>query len=74
MATAMETYCIEQIGETAGQIWNVLAQEGPQPIAKLVKQVDAPKDVVMQGIGWLAREGKIAIDEESRSRRIIRLV
>jgi hypothetical protein len=74
MATATEISCVEQIGETAGQIWTVLDQEGPQPIAKLVKQVDAPKDVVMQGIGWLAREGKIVIEEESRSRRIVRLV
>lgn len=68
MATAMEITCIDQIGETAGQIWNVLAQEGPQSTAKLAKLIDSPKDVVMQAVGWLAREGKIGIEEESRSR------
>ena len=47
--------CITQIGETAGTIWQVLNARGPLTIAKLVKEIDAPRDVVMQGLGWLAR-------------------
>jgi hypothetical protein len=37
-------------------------------MAQLVKAVGEPRDTVMQGIGWLAREDKINIVEENRSR------
>jgi len=59
---------VNRIGETAGQLWHLLDTEGPTKISQLVKQVDAPRDVVMQAVGWLAREEKIRIDEQSRSR------
>jgi hypothetical protein len=51
-------------------IWRLLQDNGPQTIAKLAKEVDAPRDVVMQALGWLAREDKITIDEEARSRLV----
>jgi hypothetical protein len=57
-----------QIGETAGAIWRVLTDHGPLSLTKLVKAIDAPRDLIMQGIGWLAREDKIEIDETSRGR------
>jgi hypothetical protein len=60
--------CITQIGETAGMIWQVLSTKGPVTVAKLVKEIDAPRDVVMQGLGWLAREDKVSIEEEARTR------
>lgn len=59
---------IHTIGETAGAVWDVLSVQGRLPITKLVKEVDAPRDMIMQALGWLAREGKIVIEEESRSR------
>ncbi len=62
--------CVDQIGETAGLVWHTLSEGGPMSIPKLAKAVDAPKDLVMQAIGWLAREGKIEIDEQGRSRTI----
>lgn len=69
MATDVTSY-VSQIGETAGIIWRLLQDNGPQTIAKLAKEVDAPRDVVMQALGWLAREDKITIDEEARSRLV----
>jgi hypothetical protein len=60
--------CLAQIGETAGVIWQVLNAKGPVTIAKLVKEIGAPRGVVMQGLGWLAREDKVSIEEEARSR------
>jgi hypothetical protein len=60
--------CLGQIGETAGQIWHLLDESGPMSLTKLVKTVDAPRDTVMQAIGWLAREDKVDIDETSRGR------
>ncbi len=73
MATATETYCVDQIGEVAGLVWKLLAQHGPLSTAKLARQIDEPRDIVMQAIGWLAREDKIVIEEESRS-RMVRLI
>ncbi|HWC90093.1 MAG TPA: winged helix-turn-helix domain-containing protein [Pirellulales bacterium] len=66
MAIATERSVL-QIGEIAGAVWRVLSDQGPLTTAKLIKAVDAPRDLVMQAIGWLAREDKIAIDE-SRNR------
>jgi hypothetical protein len=71
MATAHQS-CVEQIGDAAGQIWHYLNENGPRTVSQLVKDVDVPRDVVMQGIGWLAREDKVTIDEE-RSKKIISL-
>jgi hypothetical protein len=51
-------------------IWNYLEGNGPVTLSKLAKDIDAPRDVVMQGVGWLAREGKIRFDETPRSKVI----
>ena len=71
-APILQSY-VEQIGETAGSVWHALDEDGPTSVSKLIKRVDAPRDLVLQGIGWLAREDKIAIEEASRS-RIISLI
>jgi len=68
MATATSQSCVAQIGETAGAVWRLLAEHGPLTMAKVVKGVGEPRDLVMQAIGWLAREDKIHIEEEGRSR------
>lgn len=58
------------IGETAGAVWHALDEHGPMSMTALVKAVDRPRDVVMQGLGWLAREGKIEVTEEGRRRLV----
>lgn len=68
MATETVDSCVGQIGETAGRVWKLLDQKGPLTLARLVKEIDAPRDAVMQALGWLAREEKINIEEESRTR------
>ena len=67
MATPGIPPTIQRIGETAGQLWSLLEAEGPMKLTQLVKQIDAPRDTVMQAIGWLAREDKISIDKASRT-------
>lgn len=59
-----------QIGEAAGHIWKLLDEHGAFSYSQLIKAVDAPRDMAMQGIGWLAREGKLQIDETKRGRMI----
>jgi hypothetical protein len=70
MATASSATCVAQIGETAGVVWKTLIDNGPMTMAKLVKAVGGPRDLVMQAVGWLAREEKVTIEEEHRSRII----
>lgn len=59
-----------EIGTIAGQVWHYLEEQGPVTMTQLAKEIDAPRDMIMQGVGWLAREGKIAFYNGGRSRRI----
>jgi hypothetical protein len=61
---------IALIGETAGVVWQTLNVHGPMSMAKLIKAAGQPRDVVMQAVGWLAREEKISIEEDGRTRII----
>jgi hypothetical protein len=74
MATATESTvngtCVEQIGEAAGLVWQTLQQGGRMSFTKLFKEVAAPRDLVLQAIGWLAREDKIEIEELVRGKTI----
>jgi hypothetical protein len=47
-----------------------LNENGPRTLTQLAKELDAPRDVIMQAIGWLAREDKIAIEEDSRKKTV----
>ena len=72
MATAHHS-CVDQIGDTAGLIWHHLHENGPRTLTQLAKEIDAPRDVIMQALGWLAREDKLAIDEEGRNKKVVAL-
>jgi len=61
---------VEAIGAVAGRIWNYLHEHGPATMTQLVRELGDPRDLVMQGVGWLAREGKVSITKETRSRKI----
>jgi len=65
---APEKTAIETIGDVSGVVWHTLNENGPLSMSKLVKFADAPRDVVMQAIGWLAREDKLHIEDTSRGR------
>jgi hypothetical protein len=71
-SAAIDAPAVEKIGWTAGDIWRLLDTEGPQPITRIIKQIDAQRDTVLQALGWLAREDKIAIEDDGRS-RIVKL-
>jgi hypothetical protein len=72
MATAQYYSCLEQIGDTAGVVWHHLNDQGPRTLSQLAKDVDAPRDVIMQAVGWLAREGKVSI-EDDRGKKTVSL-
>jgi hypothetical protein len=63
---------VDQIGDAAGVIWHHLNDHGACTLSQLAKDVDAPRDVIMQAVGWLAREGKVTI-EEDRGKKLVGL-
>ncbi len=67
-AVLMEEVC--EIGTVAGRVWHYLEESGPVTMTQLAKDIDAPRDAVMQGVGWLAREGKVAFYNGARSKRV----
>ena len=55
------------IGETAGEIWELLDKEGPLSVSAIVAKIKRPQtSMVCMGIGWLAREGKLSFTETKR--------
>lgn len=70
MATATINHDVQSIGDVSGTVWNYLHEEGPATLSRLAREIEAPRDLVMQGVGWLAREGKVEFLEGSRSKTI----
>ena len=70
MATVSVICEVGNIGEAAGVVWHLLDDKGPLSMAQIVKQSGEPRDLVLLALGWLAREDKITIDNESRSRTV----
>lgn len=59
-----------QVGETAGQVWRLLASDGPQTLAQLKKKLNAKGELLSFALGWLAREDKIDLIPEKRTLRV----
>ena len=60
----------EEIGKTAGAIWDALNARGELSLSELKKVVKGNEPIFDWAIGWLARENQIAIAPEKRSFRI----
>jgi hypothetical protein len=57
---------IRAIGETAGKVWRFLDEKGEANLTQLRKGVKADPNLILQGIGWLAREDKLQIGKKGR--------
>ena len=51
-------------GENAGKIWSALNQEGCSNKENILQITKLDEDNFYSGIGWLARENKIATEDE----------
>jgi hypothetical protein len=60
----------EEIGTTAGAIWQTLNTGGELSLPSLKQQVAAKSPVFDWALGWLAREDKIVISPHQRSYRV----
>ena len=57
---------IDAIGETAGKVWRFLEQHGEANLNQIKKNVKANPNLVLQAIGWLAREDKLTVSKKDR--------
>jgi hypothetical protein len=73
MSTTRSSAGVHVIGETAGLVWRILHENGPLSLAKIVDSAGRNRDVVMQAIGWLAREDKVSIADTKRG-KIVSLI
>jgi hypothetical protein len=60
----------QEVGETAGRVWHLLNDAGPQTLAQLKKKVNGTGELLTLAVGWLAREDKVDIIREKRSFRV----
>ena len=49
----------DKVIEIAGKAWRFLGQNGQTNVGQLAKSLKEKDEVVLQAIGWLAREDKI---------------
>ena len=56
----------EKLIETAGKAWRFLGQNGQTNISQLAKSLQEKDEVVLQALGWLAREDKINYTVKNR--------
>ena len=57
----------EQIGMSAGQIYNYLFDNGETTFSKIKKELDLKGNFADLGLGWLAREDKVEISKKGAS-------
>jgi hypothetical protein len=57
---------IPTIGDTAGKVWKFLHEKGEANLSQLKKGVKADPTLILQAIGWLAREDKLHIQKKAR--------
>ena len=63
---------VQSIGENAGIIWRLLQSENRKwDYLEIKKATGLPDRDINAAIGWLAREGKLTIDETKVGSRII---
>lgn len=58
------------VGETAGKVWHLLNDDGPQTLAQIKKKLNDSSEIINFALGWLAREDKVDITAEKKSLRV----
>jgi len=55
---------IESIGENAGKIWEVLNGQGQLNATTIKKKTGLNDKNLFLALGWLAREGKLTVEQK----------
>ena len=61
----------ESVGTTAGKIWHLLTDHGPQTAAQIKKKLGGSGEIALLAVGWLARENKVEITQDKKSFRVV---
>ena len=56
----------EKVIETVGKAWRFLGQNGQTSVGQLSKSMKEKDELVLQALGWLAREDKISYTTKNR--------
>lgn len=67
MTEVKELTVKDLVGHTAGEVWQLLNQGGPQTLAQLKKKLNGSGELLSFAVGWLAREDKLEILKEKKS-------
>jgi hypothetical protein len=55
------------IGDGAGVIWQYLHEHGETTLGRLRQGTKLSDQLLLMGVGWLAREGKVSIVQQGRT-------
>jgi len=55
-----------KFGQNAGEIWKLLNERGPLTKEEIQESTKQKDDDFFVGVGWLAREDKISVDEKNQ--------
>lgn len=62
---------ITEIGIVAGEIWQYLEKYSETTLTKLIDITGRDRDLLIMGLGWLAREGHIILSKKDTDYRIV---
>jgi Mn-dependent DtxR family transcriptional regulator len=57
---------IQSIGDTAGEVWSFLNEKGEVTLSQLKRGLKVDPNLILEAIGWLAREDKLRIEKKGR--------
>lgn len=57
---------VETIGTNAGLIWNALNENNSMTLKDLKKATKLKEKEAFLALGWLAREGKVSLEEAEK--------
>lgn len=62
---------ITEIGIIAGEIWQYLEKYTETTLSKLIEATGKDRDLLIMGLGWLAREGHIILTRKENDYKIV---
>jgi len=61
---------ITEIGIVAGEIWNYLEKYNETTFENLKQATGRERDLLIMGLGWLAREGHVILEKSEGNYKI----
>jgi hypothetical protein len=60
----------KRIGDAAGIVWRHLDQHSEATLSELRQGTKLSDQLVLLGLGWLAREGKVSLVQDKRTLKV----